>query len=28
VRIIREAGFEALERDNLYRTYELEPQPA
>ncbi len=28
VRLIREAGFEALERDNLYRTYELEPQPA
>jgi len=28
VRIIREAGFEALERDNLYRTYDLEPQLA
>jgi aminodeoxyfutalosine synthase len=28
VRIIREAGFEALERDNLYRTYELDPLPA
>ena len=28
IRLIREAGFEALERDNLYRTYELEPEPA
>ncbi|MBK8725481.1 MAG: aminofutalosine synthase MqnE [Holophagaceae bacterium] len=28
VRIIREAGFEALERDNLYQTYDSEPVTA
>jgi aminodeoxyfutalosine synthase len=27
IRLIREAGFEALERDNLYRTYALEAEP-
>jgi aminodeoxyfutalosine synthase len=26
VHLIREAGFEALERDNLYKTYDPEPQ--
>ena len=27
IRLIQEAGFEALERDNLYRTYALEAEP-
>ena len=28
IRLIQDAGFEALERDNLYRTYALEPERA